>query len=175
MDFSEAYRFGGPLPTYSPDSRFVASAAEYRLVVRDVETLQVVHLCSCLDRISQIEWSCDSDHILCALYKRPTLQLWSVSQPDWSCKIDEGAAGISHVRWSPNGQHIIVTADFQIRMTIWSLTERTCIHVKGPKYPCKGLGFSPEGDMMAVAEVICSVISLKRSTFVKKIFVCNES
>ena len=153
MDFSEAYRFGGPAPAYSPDGRFVAFTAEYRLVVRDVQTLEVVHLCSCLDRISNVEWSCDSDHILCALHKRATLQCWSVSQQEWSCKIDEGAAGIRHVRWSPSGQHIIVTADFQIRMTIWSLVDQTCIHVKGPKFPCRGLQFSPEGDMMAVAEV----------------------
>ena len=157
MDFSEGFRFSGPTPVYSPDSRFLASAADYRLAVRDVESLQVVHLCSCLDRISHVAWSCDSDHILCTLYKRPTLQVWSRSQTGWSCKIDEGAAGLRYARWSPDGQHIIVTADFQIRMTIWSLADETCIHIKGPKFPCKGLDFSPEGDLMAVAEVCISL------------------
>jgi hypothetical protein len=41
MDFSETFRFSGPKPVYSPDGRFLAMAVEYRLVLRDVETLQV--------------------------------------------------------------------------------------------------------------------------------------
>ena len=81
------------------------------------------------------------------------LQIWSVKDPDWSCKIDEGPAGVNVPRWSPDGQSIILVADFQIRMTIWSLVKRTCLHINGPKFADRGFGFSPDGSMMALIEV----------------------
>lgn len=40
MDFSEAYRCTLP-PAFSPDGAYVAAAVEYRLVIREVETLKV--------------------------------------------------------------------------------------------------------------------------------------
>ena len=52
---------------------------------------------------------------MCGLVKRAVVQVWSVVEPDWTCKIDEGLAGAEAVHWSPDGLHILVTADFQIR------------------------------------------------------------
>ncbi|KAK9816843.1 hypothetical protein WJX72_005821 [[Myrmecia] bisecta] len=152
MDFSESYRFSGPQPAYSPDGRFVANCVEYRLVIREVETLQVVQLYSCIDKIQQLEWCPNSRYVLCALWQRATVQVWSVSDPDWTCKISEGDAGVAHARWSPDGLHVLVVADFQIRVTVWSLVHRTAIYVKGPKWPQAGLAFSPDGALMALAE-----------------------
>lgn len=80
-------------------------------------------------------------------------QIWSVKDPDWTCKIDEGPAGVNAPRWSPDGQSIILVADFQIRMTIWSLVKRICLHINGPKFADRGFGFSPDGSMMALIEV----------------------
>mgnify|MGYP001807593983 CR=1 FL=1 len=59
MDFSEAYKCS-LLPSYSPDGQFLAAAVEYRLVIRDVESLQVVQIYSCLDKIHHVEWSPNS-------------------------------------------------------------------------------------------------------------------
>lgn len=56
-------------------------------------------------------------------------------------------------RWSPDGQNIILVADFQIRLTIWSLVNRSCLHINGPKFADRGLGFSPDGSVMALLEV----------------------
>jgi hypothetical protein len=56
QDFSESYRCS-LLPAYSPDGRFIAAAVEYRLVIREVESLKVVQIYSCLDKIHRIEWS----------------------------------------------------------------------------------------------------------------------
>lgn len=39
-----------------------------------------------------------------------------MEKPDWTCKIDEGLAGLTAVRWSPDGRHILSTADFQVRL-----------------------------------------------------------
>ena len=44
---------------FSPDGRYLASAAGYRLILRDVDTLQIVQLYSCVDAIESIDWSCD--------------------------------------------------------------------------------------------------------------------
>jgi hypothetical protein len=59
QDFSESYRCS-LLPAYSPDGRFIAAAVEYRLVIREVESLKVVQIYSCLDKIHRIEWSASS-------------------------------------------------------------------------------------------------------------------
>lgn len=176
MDFSETYRFSGPQPSCSADGKYIAAATEYRLVVRDCLSTQVVQIFSCIDKISHIEWCPNSTYILCGLVKRAIVQVWSVGEPDWTCKIDEGLAGAEAVRWSPDGLHILVTADFQIRyallrlwqqshplkqtfkhhcrITIWSLTTKSFVYISGPKHAAKGLKFSPDGKYMAVAEVL---------------------
>ena len=94
MDFSEAYKFSGPAPAYSPDGRFLASTVEYRLIIRDAETLSVVQLYSCLDRIDSMVWSPNSMYVLCGQFSRAIIQVWSTEQSDWTCKIDEGPAGV---------------------------------------------------------------------------------
>ena len=47
----------------------------------------------------------------------------------------------------------MLVADFQIRMTIWSLKQRSAIYVRGPKHAGRGLRFSADGRRLAVAEV----------------------
>mmetsp|Transcript_17342 Transcript_17342/g.33382 ORF Transcript_17342/g.33382 Transcript_17342/m.33382 type:complete len:435 (-) Transcript_17342:1765-3069(-) len=152
LDFSEVYRCSGPKPVFSPNGRFLASAVEFRLVVRDVDTLHVVHLFACLDTVEDIQWASDSNYVLCGLYKRAMVQAWCMDQPDWTCKIDEGPAGISHARWTPDGRQIITVADFNIRLTVWSLVNKSSTYLKAPKFPSKGLTFSPDGGFMALAE-----------------------
>ena len=63
------------------------------------------------------------------------------------------AAGAQSARWSPSGRHILIVADFQIRLTIWSLEDCTSVYVTGPKFPEKGSAFSPDGQLLALAEV----------------------
>lgn len=152
MDFSESYR-ASLLPAYSGDGRYIAAAVEYRLVIREVESLKVVQIYSCLDKIHRIEWSANGKYILCGLYSRGIVQVWSVEDPEWTCKIDEGPAGIKHARWTPDGLSLVLVADFCVRMTIWSLVDRKCTYLPGPKYASKGLAFSPKADQLAVLEV----------------------
>lgn len=98
QDFSESYRCS-LLPAYSQDGRYIAAAVEYRLVIREVDSLKVVQIYSCLDKIHRIEWSANGKYVLCGLYSRGIVQVWSVEDAEWSCKIDEGPAGIKHCRW----------------------------------------------------------------------------
>lgn len=52
-----------------------------------------------MDTVQKIEWSADSQFILCGMYKRGLVQVWSLEQPEWKCKIDEGSAGLCGVRY----------------------------------------------------------------------------
>ncbi|XP_022969756.1 WD repeat-containing protein WRAP73 isoform X1 [Cucurbita maxima] len=149
MEFTDSYKQTGPC-CFSPNSRFIAVAVDYRLVVRDTLSFKVVHLFSCLDKISYIEWALDSEYILCGLYKRPMIQAWSLTQPEWTCKIDDGPAGIAYARWSPDSRHILTTSDFQLRLTVWSLVNTACVHVQWPKHTSKGVSFTQDGKFAAV-------------------------
>ncbi|XP_047939297.1 WD repeat-containing protein WRAP73 [Salvia hispanica] len=149
MEFTETFKQTGPC-AFSPNARFLAVAVDYRLVIRDVHTLKVVQLFSCLDKITYIEWALDSEYILCGLYKRPMLQAWSLAQPEWTCKIDEGPAGISYARWSPDSRHILTTSEFQLRLTVWSLLNTACIHLQWPKHGSKGVSFTKDGKFAAI-------------------------
>lgn len=109
-----------------------------------------MQLFSCLDKISYIEWAQDSEYILCGLYRRPMIQAWSLTQPEWTCKIDEGPAGIAYARWSPDSRHILTLSDFQVRLTVWSLVNTACVHVQWPKHATRGLSFTRDGKFAAI-------------------------
>nr|KJB51377.1 hypothetical protein B456_008G214300 [Gossypium raimondii] len=149
MEFTEAYKQTGPC-CFSPNARYIAVAVDYRLMIRDTLSFKVVQLFSCLDKISYIEWALDSEYILCGLYKRPMIQAWSLTQPEWTCKIDEGPAGIAYARWSPDSRHILTTSEFQLRLTVWSLVNTACVHVQWPKHGSKGVSFTKDGKFAAI-------------------------
>lgn len=152
MNFSEVFKQSNQLCKVSPDGAYLATCVQYRLVVRDVKTLQVLHLYTCLDQVAHMEWSSDSLFILCAMYKRGLVQVWSLEQPDWHCKIDEGSIGLVSSRWSPDGRHILNTTEFHLRVTVWSLCTKAVSYIKYPKACTKGMDFSRDGSYMALAE-----------------------
>lgn len=75
------------------------------------------------------------------------------ADPDWACSIAEGPAGITAARWTPDGQHILLTADFNVRLSVWSLVDQSCVYLRGPKHAHAGLAFSPDGRLLALAHV----------------------
>ncbi|XP_046850970.1 WD repeat-containing protein WRAP73-like [Xenia sp. Carnegie-2017] len=152
MNFSDEFRQNHYLSRYSPNGFFIANCVQYRLVVRDVKTLQIVHLFTNLDAVDYMEWSPDSDFILCGMFKRGVTQVWSMENPDWRCKIDEGMAGLVTVKWSPDSRHILTIAEFNIRITLWSLIDKSVSYFEYPKHANKGLDFTKDGHYMALAE-----------------------
>nr|ADN34297.1 WD-repeat protein [Cucumis melo subsp. melo] len=86
------------------------------------------------------------------LVVRDTLSFkaWSLTQPEWTCKIDDGPAGIAYARWSPDSRHILTTSDFQLRLIVWSLVNTACVHVQWPKHTSKGVSFTKDGKFAAV-------------------------
>ncbi|CAL1605847.1 unnamed protein product [Knipowitschia caucasica] len=152
MNFSELFKQSNHLCKVSPDGKYLATCVQYRLVVRDMSTLQILQLYTCLDQISHMEWSSDSQFVLCAIYKRGLVQVWSLEQPEWHCKIDEGSIGLTSSRWSPDGRHILNTTEFNLRITVWSLCTKAVSYIKYPKACQKALDFSRDGCYMALAE-----------------------
>ncbi|XP_059997631.1 WD repeat-containing protein WRAP73 isoform X3 [Lagenorhynchus albirostris] len=152
MNFSEVFKLSSLLCKFSPDGKYLASCVQYRLVVRDASTLQICQLYTCLDQIQHIEWSADSLFILCALYKRGLVQVWSLEQPEWHCKIDEGSAGLVASCWSPDGRHILNTTEFHLRITVWSLCTKSVSYIKYPKACQQGITFTRDGRYLALAE-----------------------
>ena len=151
MDFSDV--LAGQRAVLSPDGTMLAAIDKYSVVVRDATSLEIVARLTCLDAVSQALWSPDSAFLLCAQHKRKLVQVFSLHDPDWSCKIDEGVAGLTHAMWSPDSRHILTTTEFKVRTTIWSLTNKSVGYIKFPKLAGgKGCVFSPDGRFLAVLE-----------------------
>lgn len=108
-----------------------------------------------MDEISHIEWSSDSKFVLCAMFRRAAVQVWSVQDSKWKCTIDQGPAGCSFATFSPDGRHVLAMAEFQLRITVWSLVHATSVaHIKNPKFNNRGFDFTKHdhGKYMALAE-----------------------
>jgi WD40 repeat protein len=59
---------------------------------------------------------------------------------------------MSYARWSPDSRRILTVCDFNVKMTIWSLIDKSTCHINFPKYADKGVGFTSNGYFMALAE-----------------------
>ncbi|MGH0163040.1 UNVERIFIED_CONTAM: hypothetical protein FKN15_044234 [Acipenser sinensis] len=121
MNFSEVFKHSNQLCRFSPDGKYLATCVQYRLVVRDVNTLQILHLYTCLDQIQQhfesetqdlagIEWSpngcvlavwdtCLEYKVL--LYSLDGRLLSTFSAYEWSL-------GVKSVMWSPSSQFLAI-------------------------------------------------------------------
>lgn len=152
MNFSDTFKQSNQLCKFSPNAEYLASTSQFKLVIRDVRTLQIKAVFPCLDTINHIEWSSDSAFVLCAMFKRGVVQVWSHAKLDWTCKVDHGSMGLVSARWSPDGRHILATSEFKLRITIWSLVNKTVSYIKYPKHSSKGIAFSKNGCYMAAAE-----------------------
>lgn len=150
--FSEAYGQSGGLLSISPSGRLVAVAAQHRLLVRDVETQQVVQAFSHDGEVGHAEWSCDSLYVLAVLRGRGLCHVWAVNDAEWYCKVDEGPLGLAHARWAPDGRHVLTSSCHGVRLTVWSLLDRSVCYVRAPKLPVAGVAFSADGRWLAVAE-----------------------
>ena len=82
---SGIHKYTGCLPACSPNGRYIASAEEYRLTIRELENLQVVQLYSCLDRIRTIEWCSRSEYLVCGLQNRAIVQVCNLIRSFGAC------------------------------------------------------------------------------------------
>ena len=151
-EFSDILHYTGPSPVLDPRRKLVAVPEDHRLFVRDAESLMVVALFICPDAIEHIAWSSTGSHVMCVLYKHASVHAFSISDPEWHCNLTEGLAGIAAAYWCPDGVRLLTVAEFQVKMSVWSLVDRSCTHLVPPKHSQNGLSFSPDGSMLAVLE-----------------------
>ena len=111
-----------------------------------------MHTYSFPDVVSHLDWSYDSNMILVAIQKRALVYVKALHDGDWSCKVDEGMAGLTFARWGPLANHIITVSEFKVRLSIWCLLDKSVQYIKNPKHEDRGLSFSPNKKLMALAE-----------------------
>ncbi|TYZ58098.1 hypothetical protein PybrP1_006690 [[Pythium] brassicae (nom. inval.)] len=140
------------LVQWSPCGTLLAAAHGSRVTVRDARSLQIVQQFAALDAVAAVTWSADAQLVAAAMYKRAVVQIWSVKDTSWTCRISEGIAGLVYGIWAPDSRHFITVADFQLHATVWSLVDSAKYVIRSPKLAAKGFAFSPDGELLAVAE-----------------------
>jgi len=80
-----------------------------------------------------MEWSLNSEYILCANIKKAVIQIYSIHYPQWKCKLTEGSAGLQGVTWSPDSRHIFTIADFNVSAVYYLLVACTFYYKNGEK------------------------------------------
>ena len=125
---------------FSPNFAMLAIVSASRLTLRDIRSGQVLHIYSCIDKIERVAFSPDSQFILCAMLSRNAVQIFSVADGEWRCRLNEGVAGMVNAIWAPNSRHVLTESDFGIQLNIWSLLDSTTHVIASPKQPPASAG-----------------------------------
>lgn len=71
--------------------------------------------------LQYIEWSSNSEYILCANITKAVVQVYSIHYPQWKCKLTEGSAGLQSVTWALDSKCILTVADFNVSaIIVWN-------------------------------------------------------
>ena len=151
MNFSNSIKYSG-LSSFSPNSVYLAIAKNTSLIIYDNEELKVIQKFSFQNTISNFLWSPDSTLVLMAFYKTGICEIRSISNPKWTCTINESQSGIINCLWTPDSRKVILFNDFNVRMSIWSLVDKSTVYINSPKYNDKCINFSEKGNFMALGE-----------------------
>ncbi len=150
-EFGCALVVSSSLAKWSKDGSKLAMVDEggKRLLVRDSCNMEIVPggLHSCLKEVEVLEWSPDGDLIFCGMLKEGLVQIFSISRPEWHCRVKEGVAGLSKVQWVPDSRHILTFSDFGLHLNLWCLVTKKVHQIRQPT----SIDFSPDGCCMAVA------------------------
>jgi len=150
FQFSEIQK--GTRVAYSPDGKFIATVEKKRVRFHDTQSLEVVGSRTNPEDCSELEWSPNGLMLLCSMTKKNSVQVWARDDEEFSCTIVEGLAGLTHAEWAGDSKHIITVSEFQIRLTIWDLEERTAKYIKFPKFSKRGIAQSRNKKYLAVVE-----------------------
>jgi WD40 repeat protein len=124
----------GSMTIVSPNGKYLASTMVSKVVLREISNIsQISHLHQCLDKIEKIEFSPNSEFLLCGLYARNAIQIFSTTNFEWNCRINEGIAGIISCYWLPDSRTILTESDFGICLSLWSLSDEKHSIISMPK------------------------------------------
>mmetsp|Transcript_30164 Transcript_30164/g.39737 ORF Transcript_30164/g.39737 Transcript_30164/m.39737 type:complete len:508 (-) Transcript_30164:107-1630(-) len=148
ITFSQQLKHSGGHVQFSPNGKYIAAALDKRVVIRNPVTLDVIAHHSCIDNVTALQWAPNSELFLCASSKKSVVQVFSVSDAEWHCRVKEGLAGLTSVHWAPDSLHILTFSDFNLHLTVWSLVTQNMFIIRQPK-GC--FTFSSDDEVMAVA------------------------
>jgi hypothetical protein len=141
MNFSDVTSFSGQAE-FSPNSEFIAAVKGIKITVYESTSMAAVQSWNLLDQVSKLEWSLDSNLVMCSQQKRGIIQVFNLKDPKWDCKVTLGTCGLSGAWLAPDSRHIITICQFQIRLNIWSLVKKSILALQYPKFGTKGVIFS---------------------------------
>lgn len=115
----------------------------------------ILNVFQCLDKIDKIRFSPDSNLIFAQQINRSCVQIFSLKDFSWTCRINEGSIGIFDTHWFNDSQRIIVEANFGINLSVWSLIDSSQSIITYPKNIIENcdkkiLNFSSCGKYMVV-------------------------
>lgn len=151
---------GFGLTAISSNGLWWAVATAGRVVIRAVSAPeQVAQMLQCVDKIDKIEFSPDGEYLMCALYARQAIQIFSMADPTWKCRINESAAGLISAVWAPDSRTVLTESDFGIQLSLWSLTDSSQAVISLPKpaqrqFKCQFTSFSDCNRFLAVVHRI---------------------
>ena len=151
MNFSEPILHSG-ISTFSPNSQYLAYSKSKSIIIIETVTATLFAHYEYNYAVASIAWSPNSQHILCTLKGQPVAVVRSLKMKEWMCRIDEGEIGLANVFWVPDSFQVISISDFQIRLTIWSLTEKSSTYIQCPKFSDKGYCFTDDGALFGLIE-----------------------
>ncbi|KAH9462508.1 hypothetical protein MJO28_002716 [Puccinia striiformis f. sp. tritici] len=109
--------------------------------------------------LTSISFSPNSQYV-CALLRQSTTSvifLYSIEADQLAAEIKIGAEGVASgdkaIRWSPSGNSLVVWSDWNLRVTIWPLSnsQPKPVQLHHPKHgPHIGSSFSPTGRYLAM-------------------------
>lgn len=150
MNFSDSLPQNGGLVVYSFDSAFVAVAKAFEVKIFETNTLRPITTFQFVDISTSVEWSKDSQFILVGVHKRGVAFVRNIQDPTWNCKIDEGINGLSYCAFAATSKHVVTISESKLRLTIWSLSNKSVQYIQYPKHDDKGVAFSDDSKLMAV-------------------------
>ena len=121
MNFSDSIPQSNGTVDYSPNGNLLAIAKNFDVKIFDTDGLRPLQNFTFVDVVSQIVWSPDSTLLLVVISKRNMVYVRNVYDPEWTCKIDEGMAGLLSAIWTPDSRFILTVSEFKLRMTVWDL------------------------------------------------------
>nr|CAG8437462.1 5836_t:CDS:10 [Entrophospora candida] len=153
MELSTFYNQTLNLSCFSPNSKYIATVLQSKLIIREVPTLKILSTISKPNfKIQEISWSPNSEYVMTACYKTGSISIFSVNYKDWIFHIEDCIIGLANVKWSWDGKYILCFSDFEYCITIWSLTTKNTFYIQSPKYYDKGFDFRKDGRYFALIE-----------------------
>ena len=64
--------------------------------------------------LQYVEWSTDSELVLSAYRSKGNLEVWSVKEPSWRCKISTGPLGLLFARFTPCSRHVLTISNLHV-------------------------------------------------------------